>query len=321
MLYLNEDHLAAVGVDWARLVEVIDQAVRLHDGGEFAQPIKPYLRYRELQNRIIAMPAFLGGEVNRAGIKWIASFPANLEKGLPRAHSVVVLNDADTGAPVAIVNGAALSVIRTSSVSGLVVRHAFRARPKAKVRVGITGWGPIGRSHLAMCEALLGDSIEDVRIFDVRPPDDATLKGFSSAPRFVGSWSDAYDDADLFMACTVSSAPYIDRAPKPGSIHLNVSLRDYRTCMYPHMRGGIVVDDWNEVCRENTDIEAMHKESGLTAENTATLADLSMRGWIDALPKALPVMFNPMGMAIFDIAVATHYAESARARGVGVALA
>jgi 2,3-diaminopropionate biosynthesis protein SbnB len=320
MLYLNESHLEAAGTDWRETVAVIERAVSAHDCGEFSQPIKPYLRYGDRRNRIIAMPAYLGGNVERAGIKWIASFPGNLSKGLPRAHSVVILNNAATGEPEAIINGAALSVIRTASVSGLVVKHAFLARPRRDIRVGITGFGPIGRNHLLMCEALLGDAIGEVSIFDVRRVDPAILDGFASRPRLVGSWSEAYDDADFFITCTVADAPYIDRAPKPGSIHLNVSLRDYKASAYPHFRAGIVVDDWEEVCRENTDVEMMHKHEGLTAEGTCNLGDVALRGWVKRLPPDSPLLFNPMGMAIFDIAIADYYVGRANAKSIGIGL-
>jgi 2,3-diaminopropionate biosynthesis protein SbnB len=320
MLYLNQGHLEAAGTDWKECVDVIERAVRAHDRGEFAQPIKPYLRYGDRRNRIIAMPAYLGGAVERAGIKWIASFPGNLDKMLPRAHSVVVLNNAATGEPEAIINGAALSVIRTASVSGLVIKHGFHARPRRSIRVGITGFGPIGRSHLSMCETLLGDGIGEVSVFDVRGVAPAALDGYASRPRSVGSWSEAYDDADLFITCTVADAPYIDRAPKPGSIHLNVSLRDYKASTYAHFRSGIVVDDWEEVCRENTDIEMMHKHAGLTAEGTCTLGDVALRGWVKGLPADRPILFNPMGMAIFDIAIADYYVTRASAKAIGTQL-
>jgi 2,3-diaminopropionate biosynthesis protein SbnB len=320
MLYLNESHLDAIGLDWQKVNDVVERAVRLRDDGQFAQPLKPYLRYGDPRNRIIAMPAYLGGEVNCAGLKWIASVPDNLSRALPRAHSVIVLNDAATGAPTAFVNGARLSGIRTAGVSGLMIREFLACRARRGIRIGITGWGPIGRLHLSMCEAILGDSVETVSVFDVRPPPASSASGFASKVEFVRSWRDAYDGADIFITCTVSSGPYIDTPPKPGSLHLNVSLRDYVASMYSYVKGGVVVDDWDEVCRENTDIERMHKESGLTERDAATLADVVVRQWIHRLPGTSPVFFNPMGMAIFDVAIAAHYVGVAGRLGVGTVL-
>src|SRR5438552_8733261 len=104
MLYVSEQDLLHVGVDWPANVNAIAETARIVNAGDFAQPIKPYLRYREPQNRIIAMPAFVGGSVDMAGIKWISSFPGNIDRGIRRANSVVILNDTATGEPRAIIN-------------------------------------------------------------------------------------------------------------------------------------------------------------------------------------------------------------------------
>ena len=139
MLLLNEDHIKEIGIDWHKTVGVINHAVMQLQGNDFAQPIKPYLRYRDKKNRIIAMPAFVGGDINMAGIKWIASFPGNIKKGIPRAHSVVILNDADTGAPVSIIHTALLSIIRTASVSGLILSCFEKNRDLQDITIGIVG--------------------------------------------------------------------------------------------------------------------------------------------------------------------------------------
>lgn len=321
MLYLAERDLLALGKPWEETIDAVEAAVRCLHEGDYAQPVKPYLRYRAPENRIIAMPAFLGGPFEVAGIKWIASFPGNPGRGLPRAHSVVILNDAHDGVPVAIINTALLSVIRTASVSGMVLRHYDRARPLDRATVGITGWGPIGRHHLELCERLYGTRIAEYRVFDIRGVD---RSGLGDAPpdriRIVGSWQEAYRDADVFIACTVATAPYVDLEPKPGSLHLNVSLRDYATSVFEHFRGGIVVDDWAEVCREGTDVEAFHRRCGLQQGEVKTVVDVVVHGCIAGMDTGRPVMFNPMGMAVFDLAVASHYVGRARAAGVGTLL-
>jgi len=320
MLYLSEHDIRALGIDWTATIGVIEDAVRCLDAGDFAQPIKPYLRYRDPANRIIAMPAFVGGRFDVAGLKWIASFPGNVDKGMPRAHSILVLNDAGTGAPVAVVNTALLSVIRTASVSGLVLRAFDEARPRGGVTLGITGFGPIGQHHLRMAAAVLGPRLREARIYDVREVRAGVDFMDPARVRVVKSWQEAYDDADVFMTCTVSPAPYVDRRPKAGSLQLNVSLRDYTTAVFGWVKGAIVVDDWDEVCREKTDIEIFHQEMGLAKADTASIADVVCRARIAGYPAAQAVMFNPMGMGVFDVATAAHYVEQARARGVGTAL-
>jgi ornithine cyclodeaminase len=320
MLYLDERDIRAIGVDWRETVDVIEQAVRCLAADDFAQPIKPYLRYRDKRNRIIAMPAFVGGPFDVAGLKWIASFPGNIDRGIPRAHSILVLNDAGTGAPIAIVNTALLSIIRTASVTGLVLRAFDAVRPLRAVKLGMTGFGPIGQNHLRMCAALLGPRLERVSIYDVREVSPAIDFMDASRVSVVKSWQEAYDDADVFITCTVSPAPYIDRRPKPGSLQLNVSLRDYTPAVYDWVKGGIVVDDWEEVCRESTDIEVLHREKGLRKEDTRSIVDVVAGGALSAVPADRPVMFNPMGMGVFDIATAAYYVKKAREEKIGTLL-
>lgn len=319
MLYLNEKHVKQIGVNWHDTVEVIEEAVRCIASEDYAQPVKPYLRFRDLQNRIIAMPAFVGGDVNSAGIKWIASCPRNIEQGLPRASSVMILNDVETGQPTAVINTSLLSVIRTASVTGMMIKHFIAARPRTSYRIGIIGFGPIGQYHLQMCRELLGDRIESVALYDLRPIDREGL-GLEGNERIMiaESWQQAYENADIFITCTVSSKPYINLPPKSGALLLNVSLRDFEAeAIYPHVKDAIIVDHWEEVCREKTDVEMMHLSMGLQQEGTRSIVDVVQHDCIAQFPSEAAVMFNPMGMAAFDIAIGQFYSRQALGSGIG----
>jgi len=318
MLYLNEKHLREVGINWEQLVDVIEQTVRCLGDKDFVQPVKPYLRYRDLKNRIIAMPAFIGGDFDMAGIKWIASFPDNIHKGIPRAHSVVILNKAGTGQPVAIINTALLSILRTAAVTGLMIRYFDKVRPLRDVNLGIIGWGPIGQNHLRMVMDLYGDKIAKIFLYDLRSIEKSTID-FAPRDKIVvtGNWEQAYVDADVFITATVSKASYIDKQPKKGSLQLNVSLRDYKPDIFEYVKDSIIVDDWEEICREKTDIEMMHLEKGLEKKDTQSIIDMVVGNCMADYPAQVPIMFNPMGMAVFDLAVGTYYFREAQEKGVG----
>ncbi|MFC1580704.1 2,3-diaminopropionate biosynthesis protein SbnB [Thermodesulfobacteriota bacterium] len=317
MIYLNEKDILKIGINWEETVDAIEKAVKCLNNKDYAQPVKPYLRYREPVNRIIAMPAFVGGDVDLAGIKWIASFPGNIDNNIPRAHSVVVINQADTGIPIAIINTPLLSVIRTSSVTGLMIRHFLKTRPMDNINVGIIGWGPIGQYHFKMVTELLKDKVANVSLYDLRGVNkDLVDSDYKDKITVADNWQDAYRDADIFMTCTVSKAPYIDEKPKPGSLQLNVSLRDFKVDICDYTKA-IIVDDWEEICREKTDIEMMHLEKGLQEEDTKSIADVVSNNCMADYPEDEAVMFNPMGMAVFDIATAGYYLDKAKAMGVG----
>lgn len=320
MRYLNDEMIDSLGVDWHAAADVIDEAAQLLASEAYAQPIKPYLRYGDSRNRIIAMPAYVGGAIDTAGIKWVASFPGNLEQGLQRAHSMTILNEAATGRPLAVFNAARISGIRTAAVSASVLRrYLTRDGLPSSWKVGIVGYGPIGRLHLRMIGEILGNRIGAIVLHDIRGIDLQDVpEPLRDKVTVADSWQEAYTAADLFMTCTVSSEGYIDQAPKPVSLLLNVSLRDFKPTILDHT-SSILVDDWEEVCREGTDIERMHLERGLVEADTLPISGLTTEA-IQALPRTEAVMFNPMGMAVFDIAMAAYYYRMAEARSVGMTL-
>ncbi|CAM4356656.1 2,3-diaminopropionate biosynthesis protein SbnB [Paenibacillus alkaliterrae] len=326
MLYLGDEHIRRIGLHWAELVDSVEVAVQVMDSGDYAQPLKPYLRYKHPQNRIIAMPAYVGGPVQTAGIKWIASFPGNLDAGLPRAHSITLLNNADTGLPYAMLNTPMPSAARTAAVSGLLIRHYLKAHGAARrFRLGIIGFGPVGRLHYDMCCRLYGDRLDRVYLYDIRGPElnFPELAGIDSDLRnrtkLADSWQELYEECNLVITCTVSNRRYIDAAPAAGSLLLDVSLRDYEAAAIAGIRA-IIVDDWDEVCRENTDIERLHREYGLKKAGTSSLADVVCRSALAAYPPEEPVLFCPMGMAVFDMAVAHYLVTRAEALGIGIKL-
>ncbi|MDR7127422.1 tyramine oxidase subunit B [Pseudotabrizicola sp. 4114] len=96
--------------------------------------------------RFMAMPAYLGGQFRTAGMKWYGSNIANRDKGLPRSILMFLLNDADTGAPLALMSANLLSAYRTGAVPGVGARHL--ARKDSRV-VGILGPGVMGKTTLA----------------------------------------------------------------------------------------------------------------------------------------------------------------------------
>ncbi len=321
MLYINTDDLKRIGTDWESLIQQIRKTAEVLYNKDFHQPIKPYLRYGNPRNRIIAMPAYVGGDIKWAGIKWIASFPDNIKSNVQRAHSITVVNDPDSGKPLCVVNSATISAIRTAGVSGLVMQDFLKTRADLKeLSVGITGLGPIGKTHLKMIDAMYGERVKQYRVYDLLPIDLSDLPdAINDKLERCTAWEEAYTDADIFATCTVTKERYIDKPPKKGSLQLNVSLRDYYP-QYKNYVDVIVVDDWEEICRENTDIEKMHIEYGLTKDDTFSISQMVCENVFKSLTAESVVMFNPMGMAVFDLALGGYYYEAAMKKQMGTQL-
>ena len=96
--------------------------------------------------RLMAMPAYLGGNFQTSGVKWYSSNIANREKGLPRSILMMILNDIDTGAPLAYMSANLLSAYRTGAIPGVGARHL--ARKDSKV-IGLLGPGVMGKTTVA----------------------------------------------------------------------------------------------------------------------------------------------------------------------------
>ncbi|TRX32538.1 2,3-diaminopropionate biosynthesis protein SbnB [Flavobacterium sp. ZT3R18] len=318
MLYLNTKQLTAIKPDWHQLVELIYKTITIMGDGEFDQPIKPYLRFGDKTNRIIAMPAFVGGSINMSGIKWIASFPKNLNKGMSRAQSVTILNDVETGQPKCIVNTALISEIRTAAVSGLILKKYLEEKSeKKKFSIGIIGFGQIGKAHLAMINQIMQDRILEIKLYDLKEiPWTVALSSMNNTVKICDSFDKLYENSDIIITTTVSEKRYISKKPKKGSLHLNVSLRDYLPS-FKNFVDKMIVDNWEEVCRENTDIEQMYLNEGLIKEKTFNLVDIFYKNLMPSIAEDDVIMFNPMGMAVFDIAVGTYYYLTALEKNIG----
>lgn len=163
-IYLSEPDMIRAGVtDMAACVDTMEEmfALLYHGDYRMAGPNNnshgsvvlfpenspfPDMPKPTPDRRFMSMPAYLGGRFRTAGMKWYGSNIANREKGLPRSILTFVLNDADTGAPLAFMSANLLSAYRTGAVPGVGARHF--ARTDSKV-VGILGPGVMAKTSLA----------------------------------------------------------------------------------------------------------------------------------------------------------------------------
>lgn len=132
------------------LIDLIERVYMMHHDGKTENPDSYFLRFPGSPvNRIIALPAHMeGDEVTAVGLKWISSFPGNLQQGLQRASAVVVLNDPATGYARALVEGSRISAARTAASAALAVRVLHGAPPAS------VSWAPV-RSRRRRCGSSL----------------------------------------------------------------------------------------------------------------------------------------------------------------------
>ena len=128
-----------------QVFDAVEAAYRLHGSGNTLNPDSYFLRYPDRPSaRIIALPAHLGGAVQKSGIKWISSFPENKASNLARASAVLILNDATTGYPLACIEASLISATRTAASAALAAEH-ISPNPFKGI-LGVIGTGVIART-------------------------------------------------------------------------------------------------------------------------------------------------------------------------------
>ncbi|CAL9609279.1 2,3-diaminopropionate biosynthesis protein SbnB [Streptomyces sp. enrichment culture] len=296
--------------------EVVDRvraAYLAHEAGATVNPDSYFLRFPDKpDSRIIALPAYLGGERDVAGIKWIASFPKNVASGLPRASAVLVLNDYATGYPFALLESAGISAARTAASAALAAT-TLAGRPPATV--GVLGGGVIART---ICRYLhrTGTPLTEVRCHDVDEPSAAALSthltdsyGATARP----ATADQALDCDLVVLATTALRPHIpaDRAFRADQLILNVSLRDLAPQTL--LRTNNVFDDVEHCMKADTSPHLAEQLTGGRDFVTGTLAQV-INGEVRPDPGRATV-FSPFGLGVLDLAVGHYLYERARAEG------
>jgi len=149
LLYLTREDVAGLLPDVPAQLDLVEATYRAVGSGRVELPPKPGIHPRP-DSFIHAMPAYLRDD-DVAALKWVAGYPANKERGLPYITGLIVLNDAETGVPAAIMDGAEITAARTAAASGVCIR---RFAPEGWRSAAVLGAGEQGRFHAEVLRQL-----------------------------------------------------------------------------------------------------------------------------------------------------------------------
>jgi len=305
----------------AECVHRVEAAYLAHEDKQTLNPDSYFLRFPDMpKNRIIALPASLGGEADVAGIKWISSWPDNARKGFPRASAVLILNDLQTGYPFACLESSIISAARTAGSAALAA-YWLNGRQRRTRTLGIVGTGLIAR-YIYTFLLQLGWEMESVHLYDIAPGEaerfatEVCRKERHKSIHVEPDHAQVLRASDIVLLATVAPAPYIHDAGllAHNPIVLNISLRDVAPELV--LQSHNIVDDVEHVMKAATSPHLAEKLSGGRAFVTGTLA-----GFIQGkcqVDRTRPILFSPFGLGVLDLAVGKWLYDRAMETGEAI---
>lgn len=295
--------------------------------GRAAQPHAEPARLAGHDAQFVPMVGLLGS-AGLAASKLLSDIPGNRARGLPAQQSVVHLADAETGEPLAILDGAVPTRLRTAATTRVATRHLAR---RGWDTLGIVGAGPLAAAHVVA----LADERELDRVL-VWSRSAATVEALretvaAQAPGLevlaADSPREVVEGADVVCTVTPSREPLVEGAwLRPGQ-HLNVvgspprtDHREVDAAVLAAARdsGLLVVDSTPAALHESGDVAHAVAEGAITAEDCS----LELAGVVGGQHPGRTsdrqiTVFNSVGVGLEDAAVGRLLLDAARERGLG----
>jgi N-[(2S)-2-amino-2-carboxyethyl]-L-glutamate dehydrogenase len=318
--------VAAGGLDMDGTLAIVEEALRLHAKGEAIAPKKSSILWSddldsdERLGRVMAMPAYVGGDLDVVGMKWIPSVPDNATRGLPRGIGMVLLSDRETGLPIAVLDGTVVSAMRTGAIGGIAARAL--ANPGSSVAT-LLGAGVQARTQLMALERTL--ALEEVRVHDVAAGRAAEFcererrEGFRLTP--VDDPAEACAGSGVVVAATMADEPFVPPDwLDPGSVFISISSLD-PTLELIAACDVWVTDVWEHETGHHSRPFARALAAGIvTREQVVQLGDLLVGNVSGRTAQDQRIFVSPVGVGIEDVAEAWRVVRRAQELGIGTPL-
>jgi ornithine cyclodeaminase/alanine dehydrogenase-like protein (mu-crystallin family) len=298
LLFLDEDQVKAV-LSYDELIPAIRQALMDFSAGRVVQPLRTVMPVAAHAGWFAVMPAVYGDVM---GAKMVTFYPRNVELEKHTHMAMIQLFRADTGEPLAMMDGRLITEMRTAAVSAVAVD--LLARPEVKV-LGILGSGVQARSHVQALSRVR--KFEEIRVWS---RSEANARRFAEeVGAQVMTVEQVVSGADVVLTLTSAPTPILQgRWLKKDAVVCAVGAvtPDRRELDDEAMRGAVVVESREAALREPGDILLAK------AQVTAEIGELLNGRVIESRDR--PIIFKSVGIAIGDIAAAKLVYEKVAGR-------
>ena len=316
MIFLGKEEVEKL-VDPNEIMDQIEEAYRIFGADAYYMPPRPVIEHEN--KTLIYMPCFTEDII---GTKMLTIFPENAKLGLPSLDGLVILNDRTTGAPLAIMDGQAVTAWRTGAVGGVGIRHLSRKDART---VGIVGAGAQG-FHQAVY-ACAARNIETVYIWNHSDRDltdfMARLKKTIADPAVEVVQCKTVEElgkaSDIICTATPSEEPVLpnDRELLEGKCIIAIGSYTPQMREIPDVIWDLVDNVYIELpyaCEESGDLSQPLAEGRLTMDRVVLMDKFLTSGADEDEIAKKTTYFKSVGMGLFDVCVAQKLLEKAKER-------
>ena len=326
----------------ARCIDLMAGALSSLQRGRSLNPLRSFTWQPDRRGLIATMPGYLeaapgdglgealedelAGGLKAFGLKVIGYFPGRRQPGVDSHRGFVALFDTDDGAPLALVDAAAITAVRTAAVSGLATR--LLARPESAV-VAILGSGVQARTHL---EAMLAvRRVSEVRVWS--PIAESCAEYQRWAENSIGIAVDvpagpreAVAGADVICTTTSSGAPVLLGEWLEPGMHVNAvgaSVRSARELDGAAVARSTLFVDRRESARAESGDYLLALEDGAIGPDhiRAELGEVVVGEHPGRISAQEITLFDSLGLGVEDVAAAAWVLAAARRENAGIEVA
>jgi len=317
MIYLTEEDILQA-VSFNDLLDAIEASMYTYEKKEFHMPQRLHIDHEE--NTLLLMPCFTK---DCFGTKLVSLFPQNPEKNIPVLTGIMVLNDAQTGLPLALLNGPALTALRTAAVGSVSIRHLT---PENTQSLGIIGAGVQGFYQAwGACSAR---DLKDIYVFDLYPEKTTALveKLSKVIPDVnlheANCVEDLLEKSQAVITATTSFEPVLPNKEEllAGKHFVGIgsykpTVREFPQALFNLLK--TVFIDTDTALEESGDLIVPLQNNWIKQEQIMTLGRFLIENKPKDEVKTETTLFKSVGMALFDVCASKLIYENAIQKGLG----
>lgn len=317
--YLSQEDILALNIPYEEIIKTVRMVMSAHGKGLCQVPPKIHVNTR-VASFLNAMPAYISGDNEMVGMKWVAGYPSNRHKNLPVTTGLMILNSAETGQPLSVMDSRWITAVRTAAVAAITAQHC---KIKDTHSITIIGAGEQGKWNARLMKIAV-PSIRKIYIDDLYA---SAVKAYISkmqplipSVEIIPIKSDtqrqfAIDDSQILVTATQrSDKPIIySEMLHKGMLGIPLESTAWEGKIYTRFADRFVCDDWDLVqvyLRDGKYTDGLPEEYQLLGK--------IING--DAVGRASEeefVIASSHGIALSDVAVAQMIYEKAEQQNVG----